>query len=96
MFRRKDTRTWYGAILTVSRTKLGFDSDELVEIINLRMQPEQLAKTIDNKRYLPGYHMNKDNWFTMVLDGSVDTEEIFSHIGDSYIIAAQKTSKVKK
>lgn len=96
VFRRKDTRTWYGAILTVSRAKLGFDRDELVEIINLRIQPEQLAKTIDNKRYLPGYHMNKDNWFTMVLDGSVDTEEIFSHIGNSYIIAAQKPSKVKK
>lgn len=96
VFRRKDTRTWYGAILTVPRAKLGFDGDEVVEIIDLRMRPEQLAAAIDNKRYLPGYHMNKKNWFTIVLDGSVDTEEIFSHIDDSYIIAAQKQSREKK
>lgn len=93
VFRRRDTRTWYGAILTVSRAKLGFDNDEVVEIIDLRMQPEQLARMIDGKRYLRGYHMNKENWFTMVLDGSVATEEIFSHIDDSYRIAAQRPSK---
>ena len=96
VFRRKDTKTWYGAVLTVSRAKLGFDSDETVEIIDLRMQPEQLAERIDHKRYLPGYHMNKQHWFTIVLDGSVDTEEIFSLIDGSYTLAAQKPSKTKK
>ena len=40
--------------------------------------------------------MNKQHWFTIVLDGSVDTEEIFSLIDDSYILAAQKPSKTKK
>ena len=37
--------------------------------------------------------MNKKNWFTIVLDGSVDAEKIFSHIDESYRLAAKKAKK---
>ena len=89
VLRRKDSGSWYCALLTVSRAKLGFDSDEKVEIVDLRMAPEN-AGMIDGKRYLAGYHMNKKSWFTIVLDGSVPTEEIFEKIDESYRLAAKK------
>ena len=95
VFRRKDTQSWYGALLVLSRKKLGFDSDELVDIIDLRMLPEKAAEMIDVKRYLAGYHMNKQHWITIVLDGSVPTEEIFQRIDESYNLAT-KTKKSKK
>ena len=41
VFRRKDTKTWYGAVLRCRAQTLGFDSDEAMEIIDLRMQPER-------------------------------------------------------
>ncbi|MDE7439767.1 MAG: MmcQ/YjbR family DNA-binding protein [Clostridia bacterium] len=88
VLRRKDSGCWYAAILTVSRAKLGFDSDEKVEVIDLRMRPEN-ADMVDGKRYLAGYHMNKKSWFTIVLDGSVPTEEIFEKIDESYRLAAK-------
>ena len=95
VLRRKDTQSWYAALLILSRRKLGFDSDEAVDIIDLRLPPETAADTIDGKRYLPGYHMNKQHWFTIVLDGSVPTEEIFRRIDESYALAT-KTKKSKK
>lgn len=85
--RRKDNKKWYAAILTVSRRKLGFDSDEMVEILDLRINPEKMESTVDNKRYFPGYHMNKKHWFTICLDGTVSIKEIFTRIDDSYILA---------
>lgn len=91
ILRRKDSGCWYAAILTVSRAKLGFDSDEKAVVIDLRMRPES-ASMIDGKRYLPGYHMNKKSWFTIVLDGTVPTEDIFEKIDESYRLA----SKAKK
>lgn len=90
VFRRKDTQTWYAALLVLSRRKIGFDSDEIVDIIDLRVRPEDATEMIDGKKYLLGYHMNKKNWFTIVLDGTVDTEEIFRRIDDSYILANKK------
>ena len=94
VFRRNDTKSWYGAILTVSLRKLGFDNDGDAEIVDLRMEPGFLDQR-DKNRYLPGYHMNKKSWFTIVLDGSVPTEEIYSLIDESYRLAGKKNSKTK-
>lgn len=87
VWRRKDTKKWYGALLTVSRRKLGIPSDEIVEIIDLRSEPAQLKKLIDNKCYYPGWHMNKKHWFTIILDGSVPLAEICRKIDESYLLA---------
>lgn len=85
--RRCDNQKWYAAILTVSRRKLGFDLDESVEIIDLRLKPEEMETTVDNIKYFPGYHMNKKHWITVCLDGTVPTKEIFARIDDSYKLA---------
>ena len=85
--RRKDNQKWYAAILTVSRRKLGLNSDEMIEILDLRMTPEDIEKTVDGIKYFPGYHMNKKHWITICLDGMVSTEEILSKIDESYSLA---------
>lgn len=87
VWRRKDSRKWYAAILTVSRRKLGQNSDETVEIIDLRMTPGEKAALVDGVRYLPGYHMNKNSWYTICLDGSVPAQEICQRIDASYLLA---------
>ena len=85
--RRKDNQKWYAALLTVSRRKLGIDSDEMIEILDLRMKPEDIETIVDNKKYFPGYHMNKKHWITICLDGTLLIEEICSKIDDSYKLA---------
>lgn len=84
--RRSDNKKWYLAILTVSRSKLGFKSDEIVEAIDLRMKPEEVEK-IDRVNILSGYHMNKKHWITIVLDGTVLLDEIYSLVDNSYKLA---------
>lgn len=59
VWRRKDNQKWYGAILTVSGRKLGLPTDEILEIIDLRLEKELMEQTIDNVRYFPGWHMSK-------------------------------------
>ncbi len=89
VWRRKDTGKWYAVLLTLSRRKLGMDSDEIVEIIDFRMPPEELADLVDNERYFPGYHMNKKHWCTIVLDGSVELGEICRRVEQSYRLAVK-------
>lgn len=85
--RRKDNKKWYAALLTVSKRKLGLDSDELAEIIDLRIKLEDLEDLLDGVHYFPGYHMNKKHWCTIILDKSVPIEEIFERIDESYQLA---------
>lgn len=87
VWRRKDNKKWYGAILTVSGNKLGLPTDEILEIIDLKLQKELMEATVDGKRYFPGWHMNKKNWYTIVLNNCVPTEEICHRIDESYRLA---------
>ena len=87
IWRRKDNEKWYAALLTVSKRKLGIESDEIVEIIDLRAKPESIDKLVDNQRFYPGWHMNKKNWYTMILDGSVELDELKLKIDESYRLA---------
>lgn len=87
VLRRKDTNKWFAAIIVVSRRKLGLDSDEPVEIVDLRMSPEELEKAIDNRTIFAGYHMNKKHWITIPLDGSLSIEELMFMIDESYKLA---------
>lgn len=89
VWRRGDTGKWYGAILTVSKRKLGIKSDEIVEIIDLRAISETLETLIDHKNYFPGWHMNKKNWYTIILDGSVSLDELYERIDQSYLLATK-------
>lgn len=87
VWRRKDNKKWYGALLTVSEKKLGVGGEETVEIVDLRIEPDTLAALIDNEKYFPGYHMNKRHWLTMRLDGSAPFDEICTRLDESYILA---------
>ena len=87
VWRRKDNGKWYAAILTVQRNKLGLGGTSKIEIIDLRLPPEQMAATVDMVKYFPGWHMNKKNWYTVCLDGSVPDEELCQRLDQSYTIA---------
>lgn len=89
VWRRKDNKKWYGALLTVCGRKIGLDTDEKVEILDLRMDPKKAETILSKKQYYPGWHMNKKNWYTVVLNGSLADKELQENIVESYALAAR-------
>lgn len=89
VWRRKDNRKWYGALLTVTGRKIGLPTDKLLEIIDLRMEPSQKETVLSRQNYYPGWHMNKNSWYTLVLDGSVSDDELKMRINESYALAGK-------
>ena len=87
VLRRKDNRKWYALFMTIPKSKLGLDGNEQVEIIDLRFDVDELPEKVDGNRYFLGYHMNKKHWITMLLDGSVQVEEILNYLDESYNLA---------
>ena len=90
IWRRKETNKWYGVVMAVAAKRLGLESDSMVEVIDLHIQPDKIDELLNDSRYLPGYHMNKKHWFSVVLDGSVHNEELFARIDESYRLAKKK------
>lgn len=87
VLRRKDTGKWYAVLLVVSPLKLGLTDTRPAEILDIRVRPQEAQTLTDGKRYFPGYHMNKEHWLTVRLDGSVPAAEIFKRVDDSYALA---------
>lgn len=84
VFRHRGHKKWYGALLTVSRDKLRIPGDGNVEILNLKLNPVLIASLIDNRSYFRAYHMNKEYWISVLLDGSVSDENTFALIDMSF------------
>lgn len=95
ILRRKDNQKWYAVIFTIKKSKLGFESEETAEAIDLKIEPEKIKDLIDCKRYFPGWHMNKKHWYTIILDGSIPFEELCQRVNASYEIANNKKSSMK-
>ena len=90
VFRRKDNRKWYAVIMAIPRSKLKLDGNEDLEILNLRVKPEELDRIFDGEKYFRGWHMNKKSWLTLRLDGCLTFEEISARLEESYRLAAKK------
>ena len=75
---------WYAVIMNVERSKLGLDGDDTVEIIDVKCDPEMTGMIIQTYGFLQGYHMNKQHWITILLDGIVGESKILDFLDMSY------------
>ena len=84
IFRRDDNKKWFAALLICNRKTLKGLGTGKMEVINVRVDPEKIDSIVDKKLYFPGYHMNKKNWLSIVLNEGCTLETIFAFIDESY------------
>ena len=90
VFRRRDNRKWYAVIMVVPREKLQLTGKDELEILNLRVEPEELNNLVDGEKYFRGWHMNKKSWLTIRLDETLTFDEIIARLEESYRLAKKK------
>ena len=75
--------------MTVGRDKLGFDSRDPVDVVNLKVDDMFFRDMIIQKEgIMPAYHMNKLHWITVLLDGTVPDERVYDLLDISYTATA--------
>ena len=72
VFRHADNKKWFAIAMTVSRRKFGIDSDELVDIVNLKLPAEMFGSFGRSDGVYPAYHMNKMHWISVLLPDATD------------------------
>lgn len=67
----------------------GLDSEQLS--FNVKCDPDKAIELREEfPCVLPGYHMNKKHWNTIMVDGSVTTKQLKEWIDHSYNLVAKK------
>lgn len=85
IFRNQKNGKWYGAIMNIDFSKLDSKKTGEVEIIDLKLEEEKVKCYLKENGFYSAYHMNKKNWITVLLDGTVADEKMISLIKESYL-----------
>lgn len=94
VFRHSDNRKWFGLIMCIPREKLGI-SGAKTDIINVKCDQLMVGSFLLMDGYYPAYHMNKKSWLTIILDGTIDMDQIKSMVDMSYAITQSKEKKAE-
>ena len=95
VFRHKENRKWFAAVLPVKRQKLGLPGQGDITVLNIKSDPVSISFLSREEGYFPGYHMNKSSWLSVVLDGSVEQEHIFGLIDRSFKLTAAENDSTR-
>ena len=96
VFRHIDNRKWFGIAMEIPYRTLGISRKGNVDILNIKCSPVIIGSLRGKPGFRPAYHMNKDKWITILLDGSAGQEEIKALLEMSYTMTASKIRKVNQ
>ena len=96
VFRHIDNRKWFGIAMVIPYRTLGISRKGNVDILNIKCSPVIIGSLRGKPGFRPAYHMNKDKWITVLLDGSAGQEELISLLDMSYSMTASKVRKTSK
>ena len=96
IFRCPQNKKWYAAIMDITQDKIGLAGTNKIDVLNVKCEKELLELLLMQNGFFPAYHMNRDNWITVLLDGSIDKTTIFSLLDMSLELVMPKIKKNKK
>ena len=95
VFRHSSNQKWFAVIMDLPKSKLGLQGEERVDAVNLKCGPILAGSLLMENGFFPAYHMRKDSWITVALDGSVADDKIKMLLDVSYQATAPKVRKKK-
>lgn len=93
VFRHMENKKWFALILDIPKIKLGLKTDGIVEAVNFKCEPALIGVLQPEQGIFPAYHMNKEHWITVSLDGSVPDDTIKMLLDMSFRLTGAKSGK---
>lgn len=94
VFRHEDNNKWFAIMMGITIGQLLKNEDSSpIEVINLKINPNDGQALRDQKTIFPAYHMNQKHWISVVLDDMLSDQEILELIKESYNLTKSKWGK---
>lgn len=91
-FAIKTAEKWFALVMNVSRRKFGLNSDESVDVVNLKIPVEMNGSFRPMDGVYPAYHMNKLHWVSVLLcDAPAEVIKLLT--GISFTVTQSKGKK---
>lgn len=94
--RHKESRKWFAVLLCDLNPGVFSLEGENVDVINFKCDPRIIGSLLDGRGVFPAYHMNKEHWISVLLDGSVSFESICALADMSYTIIDRNKKTASK
>lgn len=75
---------WFGVVMDVPATRLGLEGDGKVDILNVKVDPDDATALRLADSILPAYHMNKENWVSIIIEGGISDEMLIDLLETSH------------
>lgn len=93
VFRNKRNKKWFAIMMRVEKSKLGIKEEGQADIINVKCDPIFIGSLVKMEGYFPAYHMNKQNWVTIMLGKKADSAQTEQLINLSFELVDKKNKK---
>lgn len=90
VFRHADNRKWFGVVMDVERAKLGLPGEGKVFLIDVKTGPVLGGSYLGQPGIVKAWHMNKNHWLGVLLDGSAAEQTVRELLDISYHMTANK------
>ena len=87
-------RKWYAIVMKVSRRKFGLDSDEVIDVVNLKLPTALFGSFGASDGVYPAYHMNKLHWISVILPDSSD--DVITFLAGVSFASTKRKGKLKR
>lgn len=84
VIRRRDNQKWFASIFTIIGYQVGLDTNEPMDVVNLKCEPDLIPTLIRESGIYPVYHMNKQHWISVDIERYEDEEKLKMLVDMSY------------
>ena len=84
VFRHPASRKWFALMMVLPRRRLGLTGESTLTVLNLKGDPLLIGALRQEPGFFPAYHMNREHWLTVALDGTVEDSRIMALLDMSW------------
>lgn len=96
VLRNNSSNKWYGIIMDIPYSKLGIEKDGIVDILNVKVADLGFKDFLINQKGIyNGYHIARGTWVSILIDGTVELENIFNLLDESYVLASARKKQTR-
>jgi len=95
VFRNPINEKWYALIMNIDKSKIDKKLSGAVDVVNIKLDENEIRLLLKEKGFYPAYHMNKKSWITLILDETLNDDTVMELIDKSHAFTIGKRAKYK-
>ena len=88
VYRNKDNK-WFSILIVIPFNKIDKNKFGLIEVINVKINPNDKDNLLKIEGIYEAYHMNKKSWISIILDDTLSDDLISEIIDNSYKLVSK-------